>query len=91
MDIPIKATVKSTTNNKIAKVNKSLKTFFYIHCTKNEFFHYGFLQETADLVTFTENIFNGKLEFLCSGSSASVRVVVTTLSRIFHGFFGKKI
>ena len=52
MDIPIKATVKSTTNNKIMKVNKTLKTFFYIHCTKIEFFRYGFLQETADLVTF---------------------------------------
>ena len=25
------------------------------------------LQETADLVTFTEEIFNGKLHFLCSG------------------------
>ena len=24
-------------------------------------------QETADLVTFTEEIFNGKLHFLCSG------------------------
>ena len=24
------------------------------------------LQETADLVTFTEEIFNGKLHFLCS-------------------------
>ena len=24
-------------------------------------------QETADLVTFTEEIFNGKFNFLCSG------------------------
>ena len=46
------------------------------HCTKNEVFHYGFLQsmwpnpqETADLVTFTEEIRNGKLHFLCSECS----------------------
>ena len=25
-------------------------------------------QETADLVTFTEKIFNGKLDFLCSAN-----------------------
>ena len=42
------------------------------HCTKNEDFHKRFLrqirpnaQETADLVTFTEEIFYGKLHFLC--------------------------
>ena len=29
-------------------------------------------QETADLVTFTEEILNGKLHFLCSVSSASL-------------------
>ena len=33
-----------------------------LHCTRNEVFHEG----TADLVTFTEEIFNGKLHFLCS-------------------------
>ena len=33
------------------------------HCTKNEVFHYGF---PGDLVTFTEEIYNGKLHFLCS-------------------------
>ena len=27
------------------------------------------LQQTADLVTFTEEIFNGKLHFLCSAGS----------------------
>ena len=27
-------------------------------------------QETAELVTFTEEILNGKLHFLCSGISA---------------------
>ena len=61
MDIRSKATVKNTTNNKIMKTNKCLKTFFYIHCTKNEE-----TQETADLVTFTEKNFNGKLHSLCS-------------------------
>ena len=34
------------------------------HCTKNEVFH---PQETADLATFTEEILNAKLHFLCSG------------------------
>ena len=34
-----------------------------VHCTKNEVF-----QETADLVTFTEKILNGK-HFLRSGIS----------------------
>ena len=41
-------------------------------CTKNEVFHWGFKkiwpnpQETADLVTFIEEILNGKLNFLCN-------------------------
>ena len=37
------------------------------HCTKNKVFHYESLYEsqfTADLVTFTEEILNGKLYFL---------------------------
>ena len=45
----------------------------YFHSTKNEVFHWGFLQDMwpnmpfrADLVKFTEEIFNGKLHFLCS-------------------------
>ena len=43
------------------------------HCTKNGVFHDGFLQymwtnqqKTADLVTFTEKVLNGKLQLLCS-------------------------
>ena len=43
------------------------------HCTKYEVFHEGFLQqmwpntqETADLVTFSEEILHGKIHFLCS-------------------------
>ena len=36
------------------------------HCTKNEVFHYGFLQETAGLVIFTEEILNRKLHSMCS-------------------------
>ena len=46
------------------------------HCTRNEVFHDGFLQlmwpnplETADLVTFTVEILNGKLHCLCSDKS----------------------
>ena len=42
-------------------------------CTKNEVLHKGFLQQMwqnpqfpADLVTFTGEILNGKLHFLCS-------------------------
>ena len=40
-------------------------------CTKNEVFDYGFLQETADLVTCTEEMRNGKRHFLCSESTVS--------------------
>ena len=43
------------------------------HCTKNEVFHSGFFQKmwpnpqfSAGLVTFTEEILNVKLHFLCS-------------------------
>ena len=37
------------------------------HRTKNIKHFLGFLiHETADLVTFTEEIFNGKLHFLCN-------------------------
>ena len=46
---------------------------FIMHYTKNEVFHLGFLQlmwenpqQTADLVTLTEEILNGKRQFLCS-------------------------
>ena len=35
------------------------------HCIKNEVFHKGFLF-AADLVTFAEEILNGKLHFFCS-------------------------
>ena len=40
--------------------------YAYLHCTKNEFFHVFSVSvtkstETADLVTFTEEILNGKL------------------------------
>ena len=38
------------------------------HCTKNEVFYWGFLQQMwpADLVTFTEESLHRKLHFLCS-------------------------
>ena len=45
----------------------------FTHCTKNEVFYYGFLQSVwpspqfpEDLITFTEEILNGKLHLLCS-------------------------
>ena len=49
---------------------------------KNDVFHSRFLQyvspdsqETADLVTFTEEILNGKLHFLCSVIGSVVTVI----------------
>ena len=36
------------------------------HSTKNEVFYYRFLMFPTDLVTFSEEIHNGKLHFLCS-------------------------
>ena len=42
---------------------------------KNKVFHYGFLQETADLVTFTEEICDGKLHFLCSDINNAIRAI----------------
>ena len=46
--------------------------YYTQHYTIHEVFHYRFRQqmwpnpqETADLVTFTEEIFNGKLHFFC--------------------------
>ena len=41
---------------------------------KNEVVHYGFLQSVSvKMVTFTEEIFNGKLHFLCSGNRTHVK------------------
>ena len=44
----------------------TLALHLHKHCAKNQIFQEGFLQETADLVTFTEEIPNRKLHFLCS-------------------------
>ena len=53
--------------------NVGIMLFLLSLFTKNEIFHLGFLQlmwpnpqETADLVTFTEEILYEKLHFLCS-------------------------
>ena len=53
------------------KYKKSVFQILKISLRKNEVFHRGFLQymrpnpqETADLVTLTEEILNGKLDFL---------------------------
>ena len=43
-------------------------------------------QETADLVTFTEEILDGKLHFLCSGSP--VAVDENSLIRVFSSDYG---
>ena len=52
----------------------------WYHCTKNEVFHQGSLQkmgpnpqETADLVTFTEETFNEKL-VQCVAVTVTVRL-----------------
>ena len=59
---------------------------YIIHCTKNEVFHKGVLQymwpnpqETADLVTFTGEILNGKLHFLCSDSLSYLKLSISKL------------
>ena len=39
-----------------------------LHCTKK-------MQETADLVTFTEEILNGKLHFLCSATCQNLTYI----------------
>ena len=44
----------------INNIENLMKHLRFIHCTKK------FLQFPADLVTFTEEILNGKLHFLCS-------------------------
>ena len=51
---PIQTTASGVWENADGNYKKEL------HCTKNEFF----LQFPADLVTFTEEILNGKLHFL---------------------------
>ena len=50
--------------------HKNKYWLYTVHCTKNEVFHYGFFQQMrpnpqfpTDLVTFTEEIRNGKLHF----------------------------
>ena len=64
----------------------------WCHCTKNEVFHQGSLQkmgpnpqETADLVTFTEETFNEKLHF-CSMCSC-YRYCTTSLHDLVFLFF----
>ena len=51
---------------------------FNIHCSKNEVFYLGFLQFLADLVVFTEEIFNGK-HFLCSDT-----ITIQPFGSCFH-------
>ena len=45
-----------------------------MHCTKNEVSSVNVTRsaETADLVTFTEGILNGKLHFLCSDADIDI-------------------
>ena len=57
-----------------------LSIVLLIHCTKNEVF-----QETADLVTFTEEILNGKIHFLCSDSASSSNRFPKLFTNIYQG------
>ena len=41
-------------------------------------------QKTADLVTFTEDILNGKLHFLCSGSHGYNLLFSYIHNYVFH-------
>ena len=53
------STVKSAMEPKLHKKSSLRKAIVvYCHCTKNEVFH-----QESDLVTFTEEIPNGKLHF----------------------------
>ena len=44
-------------------------------------------QETADLVTFTEEIFNGELRFLCSGSYSKFYQIRRKLKKLLQTSF----
>ena len=61
--------------------------FNIIHCAKNEVFHWGFLQLTADLVKFTKENLNGKLHFLLSILySVSLHMLLYLFSFIYFLF-----
>ena len=60
------------------------------HCTKNEVFQWGFLQEmwpnpqkTADLVTFTKETLNGKIHFFCVVCFISFIIFVLKTTRMY--------
>ena len=62
-------------------------------CTKNEVSQWGILQsmwpnpqETADLVTLTEEFLNGKLHFLCIARSTKTRIQASVFC-VVHVFF----
>ena len=82
-----------------------LHVFRDIHCTENEVFHLGFLQlmwlnpqKTANLITLTEEIFNGNLHLLCSDmcdfaicgtSNDTTNNPITSIRDISHTAFAK--
>ena len=51
-----------------------------VHCTKNESFSVWIssvnVKKATDLLTFTEEILNGKLNFLCSDRVYSIPVIL---------------
>ena len=54
-----------------------------LHCTKNEVFHYSI--KDIDLVTFTEEILNGKLHFACSVIEMQLNSVSSKSNKILAG------
>ena len=54
-----------------------------LHCTKNEVFHYSI--KDLDLVTFTEEIVNGKLHFACSVIEMQLNSVSSKSNKILAG------
>ena len=72
----------------LTKISHCISRFSKIIRDKNEVFHYGFLQEmwpnpqeTADLVTFSEEIRNGELHFFVQ---CIAHVSAYPLSRIIN-------
>ena len=59
----------------------SMVVMYVLRCTKNEIFHKGFLQEMwpNSQEIFTEEILNGKLQFLCSVNGEGIYTELSLL------------
>ena len=70
-------------SGRIKKCFSAFKTFTEVTAQKMKFS----IKETADLVTFTEEILNGKLPFLCSVSSSKDPTIRRLLSLLMLLYF----